>query len=116
MGIIHCQTHGNATIVETCPHVAEEINNERYGQFYWAGLALVCEDCLHKHRLERLNSLSVQGIPSLWWDDAGDELLEMYLDATDQIQVHHGWTALCEHCIAALQVKQARKNRQDDPF
>jgi hypothetical protein len=112
MGIVICEAHGRAGLVETCLHVAKEIDNRRYGQFYHAGTLLVCEECLHKYHLERFedNVLAAKGIFRIW---DNDELLEAYFEAYEQIQDR---TVHCSECIAVAKVEQARRNGEDDPF
>jgi hypothetical protein len=113
VGIIICKKHGQAGIVETCQHVANEIDNKRYGQFHYAGTLLVCEECLHQYHLERFenNSLALgHGIFGILEDE---ELTDAFFDIYEQFQER---TVRCSQCIAVAKVEQARKNGEPDPF
>jgi hypothetical protein len=107
MGIISCKYHGEADIVEVCPHVAREIDNKRYEQFHNAGSMLVCETCFHKYHLEDFENCSLDSFLN------NDERLETFFNIYEQIQEKTVW---CSECLSMAKVEQARKDNKQDPF
>ncbi|MCP4215719.1 MAG: hypothetical protein GY765_13785 [bacterium] len=114
MGKMINKIHGRSGFLEACSHVAEEIDNNRYGQFHQAGTLLVCEACLRKYHLERLEGIEPanKGISSFW---ENEELLEEYFEAYDQVP-DSDRNIRCSECVAVAKVEQARRNGEDDPF
>ena len=101
---INCETHGVEGHFMGCPHIAEEVDNNRIGHIYEVGWFLFCEDCLHKYRLEHFVGKSIYTIyPSYKWERF-------------QKNQDFEWTFHCNQCIAVAKVEQARRNGEDDPF
>ncbi len=111
MGLINCDKHGYAGIIETCAHVATDIDNRRYGRYCDAGTLLVCDECLHKYHLEPFQKYT----PLLdgRFHDIPDDVLEAYFHAYKQMQ-HNA--VRCSECVAVARVEQARRNGEPDPF
>ena len=121
----NCKTHGSAIPLGICPHVAEEIDNKRYGQFYkvhaldiWL---LICEDCLHRYHLEPLHAISAKLSDrvspfTLVQDSKYIKAFEHHEQFGDIDEFQNKLTYRCEQCIAVVQVEQARRNGEDDPF
>ena len=118
MGIIECDIHGRSSLIETCKHVAVAINNKKYGKFYYAGLLLVCEDCLHKYNLESfvdkytppgmthfdLYTAPVVFFRQLCEDEEFDKKYYQFIDSGER-------EMLCRECIAAVKSKHEKNRR-----
>jgi len=65
----------------------------------------VCDDCLHKYKLERF-------VDKNMWDE-DEELFEEFLDASEKIEEN---IPRCSECVAVVKVEQARRDGKDDPF
>jgi hypothetical protein len=110
MGKIICKKHGYACIVEPCQHVANEIDDKKYGKFYHIFTLLLCKNCLQKYNLENFSDKLLSYDGDIW---NNDELLDYFFDAYDKIEER---TVRCTECVAVAKVEQARINGEQAPF
>ena len=85
------------------------------------GWVLVCEDCLHKYQLERLNKISANLSDDVKpWDVIKEpkykKAFEHHIEFGHPDEFYDQVTFRCAECIAVVQIEQARRNREDDPF
>jgi hypothetical protein len=115
VGVFICEKHGQAGIVEACPHAAEIIGQENYHQFHRIeifGVMLVCEECLRKYKLA-----GFEGYPSWIEAERPDEELDKAVDAyLEKYERLIGRRAFCSECVAAAEVAQTRREGGPDPF
>jgi hypothetical protein len=102
MGIMICETHGRVGFVETCSHVAKQIDDceaPSGPRLAILGDLLVCDECFHSLGFEQFASLSLE--TELEGDDAR---WEAFLAAYDAVE---GRRAYCLKCVAELEPKRA---------
>jgi hypothetical protein len=61
MGIMICKTHGRVGFVETCSHVAKQIDDRKFPnghRFTIGGNFFICDDCFNSLGFERFVSLA----------------------------------------------------------
>ncbi len=111
MTLVICPKHGAHGIIELCPHAADLVDKGCYNTFHTIEICttlLVCEECLQKYDLGKFKDCS-----SILDDDYDDDLVDAYFEAYEQLE---GRQIECRECVAAAEVKQARKNGEPDPF
>lgn len=118
-GILYCPYHGRVDVVETCQHVAEEIDQKKYGEFQYVGTILVCENCFHKYNLDRLQNLRRDFIGILNGEGSWEDMFFEALDDKTYEEIYErfeGRTGKCSDCIRVAIVEQARRNGKPSPF
>jgi hypothetical protein len=101
MGITICETHERSGFLETCPHVAEEIDHGRVPRdhrFGLMGYLFVCDDCFNAFGFQSFASLAELPLEDII--DVTDGRLEAYEKAYDAIE---GRRMFCLKCIAELE-------------
>lgn len=100
MGITICKVHGQAEIIETCSHVAEQIDGRtapRGRRFSIQSHMLICDDCFDSFGFERFISLA--DLPVEEAISVDDGRWEAYEAAYESIK---GWRIFCVKCVAEL--------------
>jgi hypothetical protein len=101
MGVMICEKHGRAHFVETCLHIAKDIDEGRVPsghRFNVLGDYFLCDRCFSLLGFERLSAM---------FDLAHDEVVEMdeelwkrFYAAYDAIE---GRRLICVKCLAELE-------------
>jgi hypothetical protein len=102
MGIMICETHGRVGFVETCSHVAKQIDDRQLPtgrRFTILGHLFVCDDCFNSLGFERFVSLfDLPPEDVVMVDDGRWE--EAFYAAYDAIE---GRRVFCLKCVAELE-------------
>jgi hypothetical protein len=105
MGVMICETHGRVGFVETCSHVAKQIDGGNVPSGHRLrilGDLFVCDDCFNTLGFQRFASLAE--LPAEKIIDVNDGRLEAYETAYDAIE---GREAFCLKCVAELEGQNA---------
>lgn len=100
MGITICEVHGQAEIIETCSHVAEQIDGGTAPsgrRFSILSHMLVCDDCFDSLGFERFISLAA--LPVEEAIDVEDGRWEAYEAAYERLEAR---SIFCVKCVAEL--------------
>jgi hypothetical protein len=104
MGIMICEIHGRVGFVETCSHVAKQIDEQRLPmghRFTILGHLFVCDDCFKSLGFERcigLADLPIEEAPQIpEFDDARWGVFDAAYGRID------GRHAFCLKCVAELE-------------
>ncbi|MGO1080937.1 hypothetical protein [Inquilinus sp. CA228] len=100
MGITICKIHGQAEIIETCSHVAEQIDAgtvPRGRRFSILSHMLVCDDCFSSLGFERFISLA--DLPVEEAIDVEDGRWEAFEAAYERME---GRGLFCVKCVEEL--------------
>jgi hypothetical protein len=101
MGIMICETHGQVGFVETCSHVAKQIDDRKVPggrRFRILTNLFVCDDCYNSLGFER--SISLADLPpeeAVMVDDGRWEAFEAAYEAIE------GRRVFCLKCLAELE-------------
>lgn len=101
MGIMICKTHGRVGFVETCSHVAKQIDDRQLPtgrRFNILGNLFVCDDCFNSLGFERFTSLA--DLPLEEGVKVDDGRWEAFEAAHDAIEVRR---IFCLKCVAELE-------------
>ncbi len=101
MGIMICKTHGRVGFVETCSHVAREIDGGKVpsGQrLTIMGNLFVCDDCFNVLGFQRFASLA--DLPLEKIVEVNDGRMEAFEAAYEAIEGRRGF---CLNCLAELE-------------
>jgi hypothetical protein len=102
MGITICNIHGRGAFVQTCSHIAKQINERKppvghrltiWNKFY------ICDDCFNSLGFEHFVSLA---------DLSLEELIEVKDGRLEAFEVAYnamgeGWRLFCLKCVAELE-------------
>ena len=101
MGIMICKTHGRVGFVETCSHVAKQIDDRKVPsgrRFRLLGNLFVCDDCYTSLGFERFISLADLPLEeAVMIDDGRWEAISAAYEAIE------GRRAFCLKCLAELE-------------
>jgi hypothetical protein len=101
MGIMICEVHGRVGFVETCSHVAKQIDDRKLPsgrRFTILGNLFVCDECFNSLGFERFISLADLPLEdALKVDDGRWEACEAAYEAIE------GRRGFCLKCIAELE-------------
>jgi len=101
MGIMICNTHGRVGFVETCSHVAKQIDDRKYPvgrRFTILSNLFVCEECFSSLRFERFISLADLPVSDAVAVDDGR--WEAFEEAYNAIK---GRRLFCVKCVSELE-------------
>ncbi len=105
MGIMICETHGQVGFVETCAHVARQIDARRLPDGHRLtimGNMFVCDDCYNSLGFDRFVSLANLSLEEVVTVDDGR--MEAFEAAYNRIE---GRRAFCLKCVADLECSSA---------
>ncbi|UFZ05784.1 hypothetical protein LQG66_05585 [Bradyrhizobium ontarionense] len=105
MGLIICQTHGRAAIIETCGHVAQQIEQRMAPtghRLTILGHLFVCDACFDELGFDRFASLTEMPIEEAI--DVDDGRWQLYEAAYDRLA---GRTVFCLDCVGDLGLRSA---------
>jgi hypothetical protein len=101
MGIMICEIHGRVGFVETCSHVAKQIDERKVPtgrRFRILGNLFVCDDCYNSLGFERFISLADLALEeAIMVDDGRWEASEAAYKAIE------GRRGFCLKCLAGLE-------------
>jgi hypothetical protein len=101
MGIMICKTHGRVGFVETCSHVAKQIDDRKFPnghRFTIGGNFFICDDCFNSLGFERFVSLAELPLDeAIMVDDGRLEAAEAAYNAIE------GRRLFCLECVAELE-------------
>jgi len=101
MGIIICEPHGRIGFVETCSHVAKQIDERKLPsgrRLTILSNLFVCDDCFHSLGFERFVSLARLPIEeAIDVDDGSWQAFEAAYEAIDGLRL------FCLKCVAELE-------------
>ncbi len=104
MGITNCSTHGRSQIVETCAHIAAQVDNNKRPQGHRVdvlGNLLLCRDCFKGLGFQ--NIIDLLDISML--ERVNDGRMDAYEKAYDALE---GTRIFCLHCIEDLEREGSR--------
>lgn len=119
MGIILCQKHGRQGFYEVCEHIDDKYKqdiyshhrNFRLGSFY--GIR-ICDECWKTHDLDNFQEFSEIDMEEFL--DLPDEIAKKTEDKWNKVYDSINRCCWCIQCIAEVQIKQARRNGELEPF
>ena len=101
MGITICKTHGRVGFVETCAHVAREIDDRQLPagrRFTILGNLFVCDDCFNSLGFERCISLASMPLEeAVMINDGRWDAFQISYEAIE------GRRTFCLKCLAELE-------------
>jgi hypothetical protein len=119
VGIIRCDKHGNQGFNEVCIHIHDEYKQNIYREYFYFRLGaflgtLVCDECWKTHNLDNFQKFSEMSADEFLDLDEGkakpiEDKWEKVYNSIDR----HVW---CIECVKEVQIKQARRNNEPDPF
>jgi len=101
MGITICETHGRIGFVETCSHVAQEVDAGRVPNGHrlkLMGVLFVCDECFNSLGFERFASLAE--LPLEEMISVEDGRMEAYEETYEAIE---GRRMFCAKCLSELE-------------
>ncbi|ATQ68275.1 MULTISPECIES: hypothetical protein [Methylosinus] len=101
MGIMICETHGRVGFVETCSHVAKEIERKNVPdghRLMIMGNLFVCDDCFRSLGFEKFASLAELSLEEVV--EVTDGRMEAFEVAYEAIE---GRRVFCLKCLAELE-------------
>jgi hypothetical protein len=101
MGIMICKTHGQIGFVETCSHIAKQIDDRKFPNghhFTILGNFFICDDCFNSLGFEKFVSLAQLPLDeAVMVDDGRMEAFEAAYNAIE------GRRQFCLKCVAELE-------------
>ena len=97
MGITHCSIHGRSEIVETCVHIAEQVDSGKHPsghRFNILGNVFLCQECFENMGLPSIAGLLDIPLP----DHTEDEHMDVWEKVHGTLQVK-GSRVFCLRCI-----------------
>ncbi len=114
MGRVQCSKHGMAGIIETCAHVAEDLDRSLLGDFTQVailGKLLLCPACMQAGGFKKF-AAKLEDWQSLLAKE-NDELWTEYVAQYERVP---GRRIYCSEYVATAMVDSARKRGLPDPF
>lgn len=102
MSVMDCDVHGQVGLVETCSHIAEQLNlgNVPTGRRFRVFCdTFVCDHCYETHGFERLSFIF--GLPPELIIDVDDDVWGSLEKAYESI--NERGRMFCSKCLAALE-------------
>jgi hypothetical protein len=102
LGIMICEAHGQVGFVETCPHVAKQIDDRKTPtghRLAVLGNLFVCGECFNSLGFEQFTNLSLE--TTLEVDGARWEAFSAAYDAIE------GRRTYCLKCVAELEPERS---------
>ena len=107
MGIMICTIHGRVGFVETCSHVAKEIDGGKMPSGHRLTIMgcnlFVCDDCFNFLGFERFASLAELSLDEII--AVTDDRMEAFEEAYQAIESRRGF---CLKCIAELEGQRSQ--------
>jgi hypothetical protein len=99
-----------------CPHVAQDLDRGVFGNFEKVsvmGSLLLCRECYLNNGFDQFRDYKCNNLPRHEWPETDETVLDKFEDAYKTLEGRRGY---CAECVAAIQVNQARKDGEKDPF
>ena len=119
MGVVICRKHGQQGFDEVCEHIDDEYKKgiyQEHNEFWQSEMycMLVCDECWRFYDLDRFREMSKMPLDEFL--DLDDEKIKPVEDEWREIYDSVNPRLWCVQCVAEIQVKQARRNNESDPF